>query len=217
MKFQAVIFDLDGTLLNTLADIADAMNKALERMGFPDHETSAYKYLTGDGVHALAERSLPEAARKEATIAACIQEFRSEYADRRGKKTRPYPGIPEILSHLARRKIRMNILSNKLDEFTRQAARDFLSGVDFAFVIGAKPGLTPKPDPSGALLIAHHLEIEPGRFLYLGDTGVDMMTAVGAGMFPVGALWGFRDERELRENGAKATLRSPVELLSFFD
>jgi phosphoglycolate phosphatase len=217
MKFPAAVFDLDGTLLDTLADIADSMNAALEKVGYPGHETDAYKYLTGDGVRALAERSLPESARDEATIAACIRELRMEYADRWGKKTRPYPGIPELLSALAQRKVRMSILSNKLDEFTRRAATDFLSGFEFDFVIGANPDHPQKPDPSGALFIAGRLEIEPARFLYLGDTGVDMLTAVRAGMFPVGALWGFRDEKELRENGAEAVIRSPGELLEFFD
>jgi phosphoglycolate phosphatase len=217
MKFQAVIFDLDGTLLDTLEDIADSMNAVLERREFPGHETGAYRYLTGDGARALVERSLPESARDEATIAACIQELREEYADRWGKKTRPYPGVPEVLSALSRRRIQMNILSNKFHEFTKRAAADFLMGTGFAFVIGAKPGLPPKPDPSGALLIAHGLDIDPARFLYLGDTGVDMMTAARAGMFPVGALWGFRDEPELRQNGAQAFVRSPAELLEFID
>jgi phosphoglycolate phosphatase len=215
MKFLAAIFDLDGTLLDTLGDIADAMNAALETMGFPGHKTNAYKCLTGDGMRALAERSLPEAARKETTIAACIQVFRSEYADRWGTKTKPYPGITGLLSKLSRRGVKLSVLSNKLDEFTRQAVRDFLPGFDFLFIIGAKPGLAPKPDPAGALLIAGGLRIPSDRIIYLGDTGVDMMTAVGAGMFPVGALWGFRDEKELRENGAKATIRSPGELLGF--
>jgi phosphoglycolate phosphatase len=217
MKFLAAIFDLDGTLLDTLADIADAMNAALDKMGFPGQETNSYKYLTGDGVRALAERSLPESARDEATVATCIRELRIEYAGRWGKKTRPYPGIPEFLSAIAQRKVRMNILSNKLDEFTKRAAEDFLSGFEFDFVIGARPDLPQKPDPSGALLIAGHLGIEPARFLFLGDTGVDMLTAARAGMFPVGALWGFRDEKELRENGAEAVIRSPGELLEFFD
>lgn len=217
MKFQAVIFDLDGTLLDTLADIADSMNAALERLGFPGHGQSAYRYLTGDGARALAERSLPEGARVEGTIAACIQEFRAEYARRWRKKTRPYPGIPGLLSRLNENRIRMSILSNKLEEFAKKGAGDYFADIGFDFVIGVGSGLPPKPDPSGALLIARRLEIAPACFLYLGDTGVDMMTAARAGMFPVGALWGFRDEKELRESGAEATARSPVELLEFLD
>jgi len=217
MKFKAAVFDLDGTLLDTLADIADAMNAALKRMEFPGHETDAYKYLTGDGVHALAERSIPEKAKDEATIRTCIQEFRSEYADRWGTKTRPYPGITRLLSELSRRGIKLSVLSNKLDEFTRQAVKDFLPGFEFSFIIGAKPDLPPKPDPAGALLIASGLRIPPAEITYLGDTGVDMETAVRAGMFPVGALWGFRDEKELREHGARAVIGSPRELLGFID
>ncbi len=217
MKYPAVIFDLDGTLLDTLADIADAMNAALERMGFPRHETAAYRYLTGDGVRALAERSIPIPAKNEAVVAACIREFRSQYADRWGTKTRPYPGIPELLAGLAGRRIKLSVLSNKIDEFTRRAVGDFLPGFEFSLVIGAKPGLPPKPDPAGALLIASGLAIPPSQIIYLGDTGVDMLTAVRAGMHPVGALWGFRDEKELRENGAGAVIRAPGEFLGLID
>jgi len=217
MKYTAVIFDLDGTLLDTLDDIADAMNAALEGMGFPGHETTAYRYLTGDGVRALAERSIPGPSNNEATVAACIREFRSQYARRWGTKTRPYPGIDELLSALAGRRIKLSVLSNKLDDFTRRAVRDFLPGLEFSFVIGAKPDLAPKPDPAGALLIASGLGIPPAHIIYLGDTGVDMLTAVRAGMFPVGALWGFRDEKELRENGAARVISDPGDLLDFVD
>jgi phosphoglycolate phosphatase len=217
MKYPAVIFDLDGTLLDTLDDIADAMNAALEGMGFPGHDPSAYRYLTGDGVRALAERSMPGPARDESAVAACIREFRSEYARRWGARTRPYPGIPELLAGLTALRVRLAVLSNKLDEFTLRAVRDFLPGFEFSFVIGAKPGLPPKPDPAGALSIASGLAIPPSQIVYLGDTGVDMLTAVRADMFPVGALWGFRDEHELRENGARALIRSPGELLGLLD
>jgi phosphoglycolate phosphatase len=217
MRYAAAIFDLDGTLLDTLADIADAMNAALEKMGFPGHKTAEYRYLTGDGVRALAERSIPDKAKREAAVAACIQEFRMEYAERWGTKTRPYPGIPELLAGLAGRRVKLSVLSNKLDEFTRRAVREFLPGFDFSFILGAKPDLPPKPDPAGALLIASGIGIPPSGIIYLGDTGVDMRTAVRAGMFPVGALWGFRDEGELRENGARALVSSPGEFLRLFD
>jgi phosphoglycolate phosphatase len=215
MNFLAVLFDLDGTLLDTLDDIADAVNAALERMGFPGHDTTAYRYLTGDGARAMAERSLPESKKDEATVAECIRIFRSEYASRWGTKTRPYPGVLELLAELARREVKLSVLSNKLDEFTRRAVRDFLPGFEFSIVIGAKPDLPPKPDPAGALLIARELQVPPLQTIYLGDTGVDMMTAVRAGMFPVGALWGFRDEKELRENGARIMIDAPRDLLKF--
>jgi phosphoglycolate phosphatase len=217
MNFLAVLFDLDGTLLDTLGDIADAVNAALDRLGFPGHETAAYRYLTGDGARAMAERSLPESKKDEATVAECIRIFRSEYASRWGTKTRPYPGIPDMLAGLVRRKVKISVLSNKLDEFTRRAVRDFLPGFDFSIVMGARPDLPPKPDPAGALLIARELQVPPLQTIYLGDTGVDMMTAVRAGMFPVGALWGFRDEKELRENGARAVIDTPGDLLKYID
>ena len=217
MKCLAVIFDLDGTLLDTLADIADAMNAALEKMDFPAHDTAAYRYLTGDGAYVMAERSLPAAARDPLTVESCIREFRSEYDRRWGTKTRPYPGIPELLSELSRRGLEFSVLSNKLEEFVRRAVRDFLPGFTFSPVLGAKPGLPPKPDPAGALDIARELGVAPARIVYLGDTGVDMLTAVRAGMFPVGALWGFRDGSELRENGAAATINSPGELLGLVE
>ena len=217
MKCLAVIFDLDGTLLDTLADIADAMNAALEKMGFPAHDTAAYRYLTGDGARVMAERSHPAAARDPLTVESCIREFRSEYDRRWGTKTRPYPGIPELLSELSRRGLEFSVLSNKLEEFVRRAVRDFFPGFKFSPVLGAKPGLPPKPDPAGALDIARELGVAPARIVYLGDTGVDMLTAVRAGMFPVGALWGFRDEKELRENGARAVINSPRELLRYVD
>jgi phosphoglycolate phosphatase len=217
MNIAAVVFDLDGTLLDTLADIADAMNAALDRLGFPGHETSAYRYLTGEGVRAMVERSLPVKRADPATVERCIREFRAEYSARWGTKTRPYPGILELLAELTARRIKLSVLSNKLDEFTQQAVRDFLPGFDFSPVIGAKPGLPPKPDPAGALLISRRLGVPPARVVYLGDTGVDMRTAVRAGMFAVGALWGFRDEKELRENGARAVIAAPQGLLGFID
>jgi phosphoglycolate phosphatase len=212
--FKGVIFDLDGTLLDTLGEIAGAMNAALEKMGFPGHPARAYRYLSGDGVHALAERSLPESRRDEVTIETCIQEFRSEYLKRGGATTKPYPGIPELLDGLVQREVKLSVLSNKLDFFAKLAIRNFLPRWEFAPVIGAQPGLPPKPDPAGALLIARELCLDPGRIVYLGDSGVDMMTARAAGMLPLGALWGFREEKELLENGAHAVLSSPLELLA---
>jgi phosphoglycolate phosphatase len=214
-EFKAAIFDLDGTLLDTLDDIADSMNAALERMGFPAHETAAFRFLTGDGVRSMAERSLPVSERNETTVQACIREFRSEYEKRWAANTRVYPGISGLLDDLTQRGIKLNILSNKLDKFTNLVARHFLFRWDFSFVIGSRSDLPQKPDPSGALFIARGLGIPAAQFIYLGDTGVDMKTAVSARMFPLGALWGFREEKELLENGAHAVIRYPGELLQF--
>jgi phosphoglycolate phosphatase len=215
--YRAVIFDLDGTLLDTLEDIGDSMNVTLERMGFPTHLIRAYRYLTGDGVTRLAERSLPAASKDESTMSTCIREFRAEYAKRFFNKTRPFPGIPGLLDELTRRAVRLNILSNKMDEFTKLAADKLLTRWEFDVVMGAHPDVPQKPNPAGALLIAQRLAIEPSEFAYLGDTDTDMKTAVQAGMFPVGALWGFREEEELWESGAEAVVKSPGEFLRFFE
>lgn len=215
--YRAVIFDLDGTLLDTLEDIGDSMNITLERMGFPPHPIRSYRYLTGDGVTMLAERSLPSASMDESTMRTCIREFRAEYARRFFNKTRPFQGIPQLLDELTRRAVRLNILSNKLDEFTKLAADKLLARWKFDFVMGAHPDVPQKPDPAGALLIARSLAIDPSEIVYLGDTDTDMKTAVQAGMFPVGALWGFREEEELWQNGAGAVIKSPTEFLRFFE
>ena len=215
VECQAAIFDLDGTLLDTLEDIAASMNAALQRLGYPAHDTALYRYLTGDGMRTLAERSLPLLERSEMTVQSCIREFRSEYENRWAAKTGPYPGIPDLLDALERRGIKLNVLSNKLEKFTQRLAHHFLSRWHFSFVIGLRPGLPQKPDPAGALLIARELGIPPAQFIYLGDTGVDMKTAVQAGMFPVGALWGFREEKELVDSGARKLVADPRGLLKF--
>lgn len=213
---QAVIFDLDGTLLDSLEDIADSMNTTLERMGFPPHPVASYRYLTGDGVLMLAERSLPPDEKDEIRLQTCIREFRAEYARRFFNKTRLYDGIPELLDELTKRRVILSILSNKLEEFAKLAADRMLSKWSFAFVMGARQDFPKKPDPAGALLIAQKLALDPAAIVYLGDTDTDMRTAVQAGMFPVGALWGFRDEKELLEGGARELVNSPAEFLRFF-
>ncbi len=215
--FRAVIFDMDGTLLDTLEDIADSMNAVLKEMGFPVHNIEAYKAFTGDGIVPLVERAfLPEFRDKE-TVQAGVEKMQKEYALHWSNKTRPYDGIPELLDELVQRKIQMTILSNKLDRFTKLAARKFLPAWSFVQIKGITPSIPKKPAPDGALLIARALGSSPEEFVYIGDTDVDMKTANAAGMFPVGALWGFRGREELIENGAKVVIETPLEVLRLFD
>jgi phosphoglycolate phosphatase len=216
LNFKAVIFDLDGTLLDTLAEIADSMNGALDRLGFPVHDLSAYRYLTGDGVLALITNSLPYEARDEGTIRLAGEILREEYLGRWAKKAKLYEGIPELLEALTRRGVSLNILSNKMDEFTQKAAGQFLGRWTFDHVLGDSPRFRRKPDPAAALHIAAELNLTPAAIVYLGDTRTDMTTAVAAGMFPVGALWGFRDKDELLASGARAVIAHPLELLFYF-
>ena len=216
-RLKSVIFDLDGTLIDSIEDLADSMNTVLKSLGYPSHETESYKHMVGDGVRSLVERALLDRVRDETAVELCLDEFKEEYMTRWAAKTRPYEGIPDVLDKLEANKIRMNILSNKIDHFTKLTVSRFFPRNSFDYVMGALPSIPRKPDPAGALYIAQKLKIPPHQFLFLGDTNTDMMTAVAAGMFPVGALWGFRTEKELRESGASEVIDHPSELINFFD
>ena len=215
MLHQAVLFDLDGTLLDTLEDLADATNAALAVMGLPPHPLQAYKHFVGDGMENLVRRAMRQERPDAASLARGIELTRREYAGRWAEKTRPYPGIPELLDGLSRRGIPMAVLSNKPDEFTRLCVTRFLAGWHFQAVQGAVPDLPRKPDPGGARAIAAEIGVAPGNVLYLGDTNTDMQTAVAAGMFPVGALWGFRTADELLAAGAAVLANSPTDVLNW--
>lgn len=216
-RFPAVIFDLDGTLLDTLRDIAEAMNAVLKKFGHPVHPFEDYKLLTGDGLAALIENSFPSGSASPKVVREAAPMLRREYLRTWKRHTRPYPGVSELLDRLAERGVRMNILSNKTDEFTRKAADAFLGRWRFEHVLGARPDLPKKPDPAGALRISRMSGLPPSGFLYLGDTMTDMQTAAAAGMFPLGALWGFRTAEELWSHGAKAVAADPTEVIAFFD
>lgn len=173
--------------------------------------------MVGDGVRNLAERALTGIVWDETIIEICLDKFKAEYNRRWATNTRPYEGIQDLLNDLEARKIRMNILSNKIDHFTKLSVARFFPRNTFVHVRGVVPSFPKKPDPAGALLIAHELGIPPPQFIFLGDTNTDMITAVAAGMFPIGALWGFRSEEELRESGASNVIAHPSELLHFLD
>lgn len=213
MPFKAVLFDLDGTLLDTLEDLADSMNAALASYGWPAHPVDSYRYFVGDGFEVLARRTMP-AESGDALVRECVKVAQGEYRKRWKSKTHLYPGIAELLDGLAQRGIRSAILSNKPDDFVTEIARHFFSRWTFDAAQGARPDLPRKPDPTAALDISRRIGIPADSFLYLGDTNTDMLTAKAAGMFPVGVLWGFRPEKELRDSGAKLLLSRPQELLS---
>ncbi len=211
--YNAVIFDLDGTLLNTLDDLANSMNRVLVRNGFPTHETDAYRYFVGDGAIELVNRALPVEERRENIISQCLEAFRTDYRENWNIKTAPYEGVPEMLDALKTRKVKMAILSNKPHEHTKKCVAELLPRWGFEIVLGQRNGIPRKPDPIGALEVAELVNISPSSFLYLGDTDIDMKTSVTAGMFPVGALWGFRTAEELKASGAKALISHPLEIL----
>lgn len=213
MKYAAVIFDLDGTLVDSLADLADSMNAALAHLGFPAHPQEAYRYFVGDGMRQLARRVLPDGEKEGETLERTIRLMADEYEKRWDAKTRPYPGIPELLKELTNVGMKLAVLSNKPDVFTKKMVPSLLPEIEFDQVIGARPGVPVKPDPQAALEIAANWGIAPERILYLGDTSTDMLTANAAGMCAVGVAWGFRPEAELTGASARLILRHPLELL----
>ena len=215
MVLRAVLFDLDGTLLDTLDDLADAANHALGRLGLPEHPAAAYKQFVGDGIENLIRRAVPEGRHDATTLAECLRLTREHYAAHWADKTRPYDGVTALLDALTTRRIPMAVLSNKPEEFTRLCVERLLAAWHFELVLGANPTLPRKPDPTGAHRIAQHFRLEPAEIAYLGDTDTDMQTAIAAGMFPVGVLWGFRDAPELLANGARTLIRRPLDLLPF--
>lgn len=210
---RAVLFDLDGTLLDTLEDIGRAANRVLSANGYPIHSLEAYKQFVGEGAAVLFQRALPEGSRDGAPLERCISQFREDYGTAWNIATKPYPGIPGLLDSLTARGIRMSVLSNKPHTITLACVQGLLSPWDFDLVFGYREGLPKKPDPSGALAIAAHAGIPPEEFLYLGDTGTDMDTARAAGMKPIGVLWGFRSRQELLTHGAGTLLSHPGDLL----
>ena len=214
MRFEAVVFDLDGTLLDTLEDIADSANTLLARHHFPTHSVEDYRYFVGDGVPTLVTRILPPEGRNDDIIKECVQEFRQEYGRNWKVKTKPYDGVAEMLDALSVRHLKMAVLSNKPDDFTRKCVVEFLPRWTFEIVLGLHSGIPPKPDPTGAHRVAEYLSIPPSQILYVGDSAIDMKTAIAAGMYPLGVLWGFRSREELEDNGARALIERPQEILA---
>ncbi len=211
MRYQAVIFDFDGTLLNTLDDLADCMNAILAENAFPTHPVDAYRYFVGRGMLNLARAAAPEGT-PEDVLRRLSERMGTLYNDNWAVKTRPYAGIPALLDALKQRGVRMAVFSNKPDVFTKAMAAYFFPAGVFEAVRGAEDGIPIKPDPAGAFLLAKEFALEPERFLYLGDTNTDMRTGLAAGMFTVGATWGFRPEKELTDAGAQAIVHSPDEV-----
>ncbi|MBN2019897.1 MAG: HAD family hydrolase [Sedimentisphaerales bacterium] len=215
--FKAILFDLDGTLLNTLIDLAEAMNASLVYFGFKPHSVEAFKYFVGESVEVEARRALPESARDNRTVKKVAEYSQQIYANCWQKHTKPYPGIPELLDELQHRGLRLAILSNKIDSFTKIMAEKLLPQWRFDVIQGALPGVALKPHPDLALRIVTQLKIPSEQFLYLGDSNIDMRTAVAAGMYPVGCLWGYRTADELLKDGARALISTPAELLKILE
>ena len=215
MRYQAILFDLDGTLLDTLGDIGDAVNRVLIKRDYPTHPTPAFRYFIGDGAEMLIRRALPEGERSQSNVERCLAAFLEDYAQNWNIKTRPYHGIPEMLNELANLGLKMAILSNKPHPMVVRCVEAFFKQWRFQAVQGHSGQYPKKPDPSGALTIAQQMTVNPGDILYLGDSKTDMETATAAMMIPIGAAWGFRPAGELLQSGCRFLAQNPLDVLNY--
>ncbi len=210
-RLKAVLFDLDGTLVNSLGDLAGGVNSVLSERGYPVHSVEEFRYFAGDGIPKMIERALPENARADGVIKECVGRFLEYYSQHFADSTCLYPGIGELLTELRNRDVKIAVVSNKAQEMADSVVEKIVGRVDF--VIGKREGLPAKPNPAALLLAAEKLGAECCECAFLGDSGMDMAAAKSAGMFPVGVLWGFRTADELETAGARALISRP-DLLS---
>jgi len=211
---KALIFDLDGTLADTLRDIMDAMNHALAARGLPVHGPDAYRSFVGEGASQLVRNALPPG--RDELVPELLAAYRAHYLAHLIVHTQPYPGIPELLSELQARGLPLAVLSNKPHELTTRVVAALFPGVPFAGVLGQRPDHPRKPDPAGALELCSALGHAPGDIALVGDTRTDMQTALAAGMIAIGVRWGFRDAPELTAHGAHHLIARPADLLALF-
>jgi phosphoglycolate phosphatase len=212
----AAIFDLDGTLLDTLDDLADSANEALTAAGLPAHPLEAYRSFIGDGINMLVQRIIPANRCDDEMVAHVLALYRAAYGRRWNSRTTPYAGIPEILHELSFKPVKLAVLSNKPQKFTELCITHHLPGNPFHLVYGQRDNVPRKPDPAGALEIARTFNLAPADFLFIGDSRTDMDTATAAGMRAIGVSWGFRPVEELRDHGAEMVVDHPAEILELF-
>ncbi len=211
--FQAVIFDLDGTLLDTLADIGDSVNQMLAEYGFPNHTMDDYRNFIGNGIQMLVTRALPVDGRTDEVVGACVRRAREIYWENWNRKTRPYDGIMNLLERLETMGVPKAVLSNKPHDFTVRYIKSYFPGIFFATVMGQNDQFPVKPDPAAALEVARRMGLPPRAFLFVGDSTVDVKTANAAGMHPVGVSWGFKGPAALVDMGCQTLVQHPSEII----
>lgn len=215
MKFKGVIFDLDGTLVNSLEDIADAMNKVLKDLDYPTHSYENYQYFIGSGLRNLVSKSLPENHNDETQIENCYQLMVEVYRDHCTIQTKPYNGIIELLDYLIAHNMKLGVFSNKSDELTKKIVAALFPGY-FNSIVGLSIESLKKPNPSEAIAISKSFGLNPEEIIFVGDSGIDMQTATNANMHAVGVSWGYRPEEELIANGAKHIANHHSDLIQIF-
>ena len=212
---KLVIFDLDGTLVNTIADLADSVNHALQTLGYPAQPYEKFPYFVGNGIYKLIERALPPESRDEQTIRAVKAVFMDYYMLHNTDKSTVYDGVGELLQALAGKGVALAVASNKVHEATVAMIARLFPGIGFACVLGQRDGVPTKPNPAIVAEILQTASATPSETLYVGDSGVDMQTAHNAGITAVGVTWGLRPVEELRQNAADIIIDSPMELLEY--
>ncbi|MBO4721642.1 MAG: HAD family hydrolase [Muribaculaceae bacterium] len=211
---KLAIFDLDGTLLNTIKDLGESVNYALDRNGFHTHSVASYPYFVGNGVKRLIERSLPEDARKSATtVNAMLKDFKQYYNEHNTDRTTPYEGIPELLQELQDNGVQLAVASNKYQKATLKIINHFFPDINWVAIVGQQEGIPIKPDPSIIFMILAQARIAKQDTIYIGDSGIDMETARRACIDSVGVTWGFRPVKELKEYHANVIINRPQDIM----
>ncbi len=210
MKFKAVLFDLDGTLVNSLFDLADSVNHVLAAHGFYTHPTDSYKYFVGNGIPKMIRRAMPENEGDE-MHQTLINEFLEYYAIHSLDKTAPYDGIRELVGDLKAAGIKVAVVTNKAQEAANVVITKLFGDV-FDCIMGLRPGIPAKPDPTSVFMVMKELGVTPEECAFVGDTSMDIAVGVNSGAYPVGVLYGFRELEELREAGAKVFAKDAKEL-----
>lgn len=215
-EYKGIIFDLDGTLINSLEDISDSVNIVLKELGYPTFDYDRYRFFVGNGFRSLVTQCLPEDKRDEESVSQLFSLAMDVYGKRCTEKTYLYDGIPELLDRLCAEGIKMAVLSNKPDSLTRKISDILLDKWKFEIIMGAGDSFPRKPDPASSLHIARVMGIEPEKIIYVGDSDVDMKTAGAAGFYAVGVTWGFRPRAELEASGADLIIDHPGKLPIYY-
>ena len=213
---KAIFFDLDGTLADSLKDLADATNYAIGTFGYPAREVEQYKYYAGDGMPKMIERALPDIPDKPQAVQAVLPVFLKYYGEHYCDNTLPYRGAVELIDALRLRGLKVAVVTNKAQEMADKVVSK-LYGNRFDLILGKREGIPAKPDPTAALIAMDMLGVKPEECVFVGDSKMDVMTGVNSGAYPVGVLWGFRERSELTDGGAKSIISAPEELLDIID
>ncbi len=212
LMITTLIFDLDGTLLNTIKDLALSCNHVLKQHGFPEHTEDEYRYFVGNGMAKLVERALPEDKRTSEFIEPILKELINYYYQHKQDNTQPYDGVKEMLQKLQSENYKLAVASNKMDSAVQDLVKRYFPEIQFSVVYGQREDIHPKPAPRIIQNILDALQIEPYEALIVGDSATDMLTAINSGIKGIGVQWGFRTKEELLLNGANYTIKTPSQI-----